>query len=386
MAITIKDLDKKVLSLEDVYRTLERTEPLADTVIDNESNIKFRLEPDWAMSYDGVEATEPVGAFMTINGAERAMTKEAVTQAAAHFGLSSSYISKKLPAPLFERLMNYHYGAGMGGESFNVLSVGDTVSAFAKPTIQPFSNIQLLDSVVEAIQGRHGKDAPIYADYKIGNSLLKTNIRLITPMTEREITSGGMDDVPNGQGDVWYAGVHLSNSLVGKTQTTLEAYLFRYWCTNGCTTTMRDVKPWNRKRDGQQDNVYEWPRDSVDEIMGDMEAQFDQVQSLTRLGTEGNTADVLRLIFDEYAVPISQQNPIQQRLLEQESLTMYKILNAITEVANDEELDDKRRDRLMRIGGAIPTETFDTIKAQVWEQGHKADKKARHPYEIRVAS
>ena len=35
----------------------------------------------------------------------------------------------------------------------------------------------------------------------------------------------------------------------------------------------------------------------------------------------------------------------------------------------------------MRIGGALPTSTFDTLKAKVWREGHKAKKDERNPYE-----
>jgi len=193
-----------------------------------------------------------------------------------------------------------------------------------------------------------------------------------------------MPDVPDGEEDIWYAGVHLSNSLIGKSQTTLDAYLFRYWCTNGSTTTVKDVGTWHRRVDGQQDNVYDWAKDTVEEILGGLEYQFDQVQSLTQLGTGANTGDILRQIFDDYKVPVSQRHDILNTIIEVPTdPTMYHITNAITMAANDPDMDDKRRDRLMRIGGAIPTETFDTLKAQVWREGHLAKKDAVNPYEVR---
>lgn len=384
MSISIHDLEQKVMTIDAVVKQLELTEPLGTHGISAESDIKFHLEPDWAMGLDGSEKTDVVPVTMTIDGTERQMTKEAVLQAAANFGLLSSYISKKIPAPLTERLLNWHYGAGMGGAEFTVLSSRDTISAFTKPTLQSFSNLQLLEKTIEGIQETHGTDAPIYADYKFSNSLLKTNIRLITPVQERAIQDGHMGDVPDGQDDIWYAGVHLSNSLVGKTQTTLEAYLFRYWCANGATTTLKDVGTWNRRLNGQQDNVYDWAKETVEEVLGGLEYQFDQVQSLTSLSTEGNTSDILRQIFEDYKVPVSQRDDVQRSLLEVPGeTTLYHITNAITQAANDPDLDDKRRDRLMRIGGAIPTERFDTMKAQIWREGHGAKKTAVNPYEVR---
>lgn len=383
MSISIHDLEKKVMTVDAVYTQLEQTEPLRTEHISATDDIKFHLEPDWAMGIDSLDNTDVVGVTMSIGGDEKRMTKEAVNQAAAAHGLTAPYI-KKVPASHIERLLNWHYGAGMGGAEFNVFSAGDNITAFTKPTLQPFSNLQLLEKTIEGIKEQHGSDAAIYADYKFANSFLKTNIRLITPFQERSIQDGHMGDVPDGEQDIWYAGVHLSNSLVGKSQTTLEAYLFRYWCANGCTTTMKDVGTWSRRIDGQQDNVYDWAKDTVEEILGGLEYQFDQVQSLTQLSTEGNTSDILRQIFEEYKVPVSQRDDIQTTLLEVPSVTLYHITNAITMAANDVDMDDKRRDRLMRIGGAIPTETFDTLKAQVWREGHKAKKDAVNPYEVRA--
>jgi hypothetical protein len=384
MSISINDLEQKVLSVDDVYRQLELTEPLSTVEIDSTKDIKFHMESDWAMGLDALDNTDVVPVTMTIDGIERRMTKEAVNQAAAAHGLLAPYI-KKVPATHIERLLNWHYGSGMGGAQFNVFATGDKVTAFTKQTLQPFSNLQLLERTIEGIKAQHGSDAPIYADYKFSNSFLKTNIRLITPTQERSILDGRMADVPSGEDDIWYAGVHLSNSLIGKSQTTLEAYLFRYWCTNGCTTTLKDVGTWNRRLDGQNDTVYDWAKDTVEEILGGLEYQFDQVQSLTALSTEGNTADILREIFEEYKVPVSQRDEIQNTLLAvPDTTTLYHITNAITMAANDVDLDDKRRDRLMRIGGAIPTESFDTLKAQIWREGHKASKNAPNPYEVRA--
>lgn len=196
-----------------------------------------------------------------------------------------------------------------------------------------------------------------------------------------------MADVPTRATDNWYAGIHLSNSLVGKTQTSLEAYMFRWWCTNGATSTLDAAGTWSRRVNGQQDDVYEWARDTVEEVLGGMEYRFDQVQALAQLNVAGNTIDILREIFRNYEVPVSQRDTIQARLLEQEgTLTMYSIMQAITQVANEEDMDDRRRDRLMRIGGAIPTATFDTLKARVWREGHAADPTAPNPYEVRVVT
>ncbi len=381
--VTLDQMKDKLLTLEQVTQELQKTEPLSIEYLSSESKTKFKLQPDWAHGIDALGNTDLVGVAMSIDGTERQLTKEAALQAGANFGLPAPYM-KRVPATYIEGLLNYHYSGGMGDTEYNVLAVSDNISAFTRPTLVPFSNLNLLEKTVEGIQNRHGKDTPIYADYKLHNSLLQTNVRLIVPAQERIMQDTYMPDVPSGGEDVWMAGLHLSNSLIGKTQTSLEAYLFRWWCTNGATTMLEGVGNWSRRTDGQDEDVYDWARTTVDEVLGGLEYRFDQVQALAHLNVAGNTADVLREIFAQYEVPVSQRDSIMARLLESETLTMYSIMSAITQVANEADMEDRRRDRLMRIGGALPTETFDTLKARVWREGHTADETAPNPYEIQV--
>jgi len=379
--VTFEDMQSKLLSLEEVAQVLQKTEPFSNEPIDSESKIRFRFDDEWSHGVDSLWDTELVNASMVIDGVERRLTKEAVFQAGANFGLPNSYM-RKLPSSYVQGLLNYHYSNGMGSNSYNVFVIQDNIAAFTRPTLRPFSNLQLLEESVAGIRDLYGADTPIYADYKIANSLQRTDVRLIVPAQERIMRGTEMDDVPAGEDDTWMSGVHLSNSLIGKGQTTVEAYMFRWWCTNGCTTTMPGIGTWSRRSNGQDEgDVYQWARESVNEVLGGMEYLFDQVQALTQLNVSGDTADVLREIFSQYEVPVSQREAIMQRLLSLSTITMYSIMQAITQAANDPALEDRRKDRLMRIGGALPTKTFDTLKAQVWREGHSADPEAPNPYE-----
>jgi hypothetical protein len=384
--VTLDQMKGKLLTEEQVLEKLHTTEPLTIDHISSDTKIKFSLAPDWAEGIDAVGAATPLDSVgMRVNGTERRMTKQAIFQAAGKFGLGASYI-KKVPANLIEGLLNYHYSGGMGQTELSMFSVDGNISAFTRPTLQPFSNLQLTESVLEGIRRRHGSDLPIFADYKFHNDLQTTNVRFIVPTTDRIMEDTNMRDVPANETDTWLAGVHLFNSAVGKGQTTLESYMFRWWCTNGCTTEMGEVGKWSRRVNGQQDDVYGWARDTVDEILGGMEHRFDEVQGLARLHVAGNTGDILREIFARYQVPVSQRDTIMASLLDEpDNLTMYSIMQGITRTANEDDMEDGRRDRLMRIGGAIPTEQFDTLKARVWREGHTATEDV-NPYEVRVTA
>lgn len=379
MAIAFKDVQDKLITFEKLTTELEKTEPLDTTLLTADTTVRFHLEDDWAAGVESAPGTAGIDATIRIAGVEHQLTKEALLQAASAFGLQSTYV-KKTPANLIEAHLNYWYSAGFGDKEMKTLLVGDRVSAFIKPTITPFSNLELLDRTVESIKNRYGSDAEIWADYKFQNSLGKTDIRLIVPAESREITDTGTS------ADNWSAGIHISNSLSGLTMTSVEAYLFRWWCTNGCTTNFAETGLWNRRLNGQQEDVYDWARESVDEILGGLEARFDEVQALTQISVAGNAGDVAREIFDQYSIPVSQRQEITDALLEQPSLTMYSVMQAVTQVANANDITPTRADALMRIGGALPTASFDPLKARLWNEGHSADPDKTNPYEIRTAA
>lgn len=380
--VTLDQMRNRLLPLEKVEDVLSTTEPLTSLVITEDTPVHFDLADDWNTNIDEIEDTAVVEATMEIAGEQRTLTKEALLMVAAKVGLTGAYMAKT-PGSLIQPHLNYWYSAGNREKDFVALSVGDAISAFTRPTLIPFSNLSLLESVVAGIHKKYGSDTEILADYKIHNTLEHTDVRLIIPERARAIANGGMADVPTGEADLWSAGVHLYNSLVGKGQTTVESYLFRWWCTNGATTTLSDVGTWSRRSNGQEADVYLWAQEAVDEVLGGMEGRFDEVQALTGLHVAGNVSDILRDIFEEYAVPVSQRSTITDTLLEAETLSMYTIMNAITQAANTVE-NPRRADRLMRIGGAVPTRTFDTLKAKVWREGHQAEPEAANPYEITV--
>jgi hypothetical protein len=247
--------------------------------------------------------------------------------------------------------------------------------------VKPFSNRGLLSYSLQAIDKKFGGE--VYADYKFHHTIDSTDIRLILPEYTKVINDTGVDD------DAWSAGIHLHNSLSGEGgMTSVEAYLFRWWCTNGATTEVNNVaSQWSRRSGGQDEfAVYEWAKDTVDDILGGLEYKFDQVQALTSQYIEGEvTEEVIRDIFRMYAIPVSQREEILNELAEADPLTMYALMQAVTRTANDPRIKPERRDKMMRIGGSIPTTVFDTEKARIWNQGKQAEADARNPYEIRMA-
>lgn len=380
--ITIDDMKDKLLTLDQVQEKLASTEPLGTQFVDSKSSVLFEFTPTWANNIEDKAGTALVDATLRISGKDYQLTKDAAFQAGAAFGLPGKYASK-VPSQMLEQQLNYWFSAGMDTKEFNILTVGQDqqVAAFTKPTINPFSNSSLMQEVVNGIRDRYG-DTEIYADYKFHHDLVKTNIRFIIPEAVRTITGGGLADVPYNQQDEWAGGIHLTNSLIGKSQTKLESYLFRWWCTNGCITTVPDVGVWSRRNAADEETVYEWAANSVDEVLGGLETQFDYVQALTGMNIAGNVNDIVADIFDRFKVPVSQRNAVNKTLIEAEDLNMYTILNAITQTANDPTISDDKADKLLRTAGTVVGSTFDSRNARIWQEGHFADPESPNPYEI----
>lgn len=384
--ITVEQMRDKLVTVETLENMLSATEPLSTQDINSDTPVRFRLDPGWETSLEAMSDTAVANAFITVSGQERQLTKEAILQATSEVGIPQALV-KRSPANLIEPFLNHYWGSELGSKGFKALSVNGTVSAFTKDTITPFSNIELVDRILTTVRNRYGQDTRIFADYKLNHSLIDTNVRLVIPDLQHDILDGMMLDVPHNEDDLWLGGIHLRNSLVGKKQTTIEPYLFRWWCTNGCTTERRAGMAWSRQGNGGQDleSVYAWAQEAVDGILGGMEAEFETIQALTRLGTSGNTADVLTEIFSRYELPVSQRDTIRENIETNSGrLTMYSIQQAITQAANDPEMSPERQDRLMRLGGAIPSTEFDPLKARVWREGHTAEPERPNPYEVQV--
>ena len=114
-----------------------------------------------------------------------------------------------------------------------------------------------------------------------------------------------------------------------------------------------------------------------------METRFSKIQRLTEIEMQGaNTGEVLRQIFNEYKVPLAQREAVQNTLLDADAITMYTVMNAITQSANN--VPAARAHTLMRIGGNLTNSVYDSDRARVWKEGNSSGPGSKNPYEIRM--
>ena len=384
MTVTLAQMRSQLLTFDQVVERLQQTEPLSSTVIDSTSPASVHLESGWAEEAKGLGMTDLIPATITVDGKEYQFTKEGLLQATALIGLRAPYVLKS-PAKLIEDPLNYWFNSGLADAAHKLVIVKDAASAFVRPTIASFSNIQLAEAVLDGIRQVRGNDVQVLADYKFLNSLNRTDVRFIIPTDMKIMEDTNMIDVPSNSKDVWSAGISLTNSLTGKSKTAIEAYMFRWWCTNGAIREHDDVGTWNRKMNGQEeDSVYEWATQAVDEVLGGMDRTFESIQALNNIKLKGATADVLKKVFTDHKVPVTQQNTIQETLINSNEITMYSLMSAVTEQANNPTLDPSRVDKMLRIGGSLPDHYFDDTKAKIFTQGQQAGPDATNPYLVKV--
>lgn len=351
MTITSNDMLSDLMSLDTLSEKLSVGDVLDSTTLflDGSEKVKFNLPLGWNVGLKEAPGTELTAATMTTGNKERQMTKDALLALTTMVGIRREYVCKT-PGPMIQDHLNYW--AQHTDKSVKALHGKDGVVAVTKPGITPFSNIELLDSVVEGLQQEYGvgRDA-ILADYKFTHDLRQTSFRLIVPEHVRAISSHRAD----GSEDQWSTGIQVRNSLVGETPLSVHGYLFAWWCTNGAISTHSTSSKYNRRTQGQEaGEVYAWARDTVDSILGGLEHELDAVTDLTTTPIEGEVHAVLADVFTEYKVPMKAREDIITNLVEIDDLSMYGVMNAITQAANQVDRSDKEVTSLMEIGGDLP--------------------------------
>lgn len=350
MSITIDDVASKLLTLDQVRERLAVTEPLTVHEFGPDDGVAFRLEPDFNHGMAAQPGTMPINGFVSIGQTELQLTGNALMEIASEAKIGKGFINT-YSAELVSEVLNSYVVSGMGGKGYKILGIqGSVAAAIPRASVMPYSNLRFLDIALEAIEAQYGR-GQVYADYKFNHDLQRTHLRLIVPEYVRTIENTGTDN------DTWSVGIQIKNSLTGLEQTEINGYLFRYWCTNGAIDTRSNTNAtWVRRgKIGQnEDAVFEWARDAVDEVLGGFEGSLDAVQKLTEISIEGTAREALNDVFTAYKIPGKHRDRIISSMINEDTLTMYSLMQAVTEAANADDLSPVDVDRLMRAGGELP--------------------------------
>jgi hypothetical protein len=343
----------KLHSLDYVRDVLAKTEPLSTYGFTVGDGIRFSLTPGWQHGMEARAGTELVDAYVHIGkGAgtlDFQLTKDALLEATSICGLTKVYAAR-CPAELLEPQLNFWFRDGLSFKpihDYQLLVAGGYGAAITRASIVPFSNLRLMDEAIAGIEKRFGV-GELLVDYKFEHSLRKTHLRMVIPGHTRAIQGTGQPD------DTWSVGLQLKNSLIGEERTSIDGYLFRWVCTNGAIDTHSSSGAWTRRGGGSENEVYEWARVAVDDVLGGLEPALDAVQAMVDIPIEGQANEILRDVFTHYGTPLPERAKIIENMVEQGNLNMYAVMNAITQVANDATMEPSHVENLLRMGGDLP--------------------------------
>lgn len=349
MSITIDDVKTKLLSLDDVREKLASTEPLTTHEFEVGEGVSFRLEDDFNHGIKALNGDNLVNGYVSVGGRELQLTRDALYEATAEAKMTKGFVNF-YDSHIVGDALNSAFRANLGKGEYKILGVrGNRAAALTRGAVQPYSNLRLMEILLDGIEAKYGK-GEVFADYKFTHDLQRTHLRLIVPEYVRTIENTGTEN------DTWSTGIQLINSLTGLEQTRIEGYLFRYWCTNGAIDTRSSANStWSRRGAvGQGDAVFEWARDAVDEVLGGLEGSLDSIQAMTEMSIEGSAVEALRDVFTINRIPTAHRNRILNTMVNEDNLTMYSLMQAVTEAANVADLSPADVDRLMRAGGDLP--------------------------------
>jgi hypothetical protein len=347
--ISANEMRAKMLPLDTYRERLATTEPISTVPFETHgaqtNTATLSMDADWSANLDNLGDTDEIPVTIRVGRREHPMSKSAVLTLASDAKLQGALL-KNTPARLIEPIINWKLQNGPERAGERQLMVhNDRVVAITKPSIVPFSNVRLLDSVAEGLQDKFGPD--LLVDYKSAHSLRNSTARIVVPDALREPRDN----------DPWSIGIELANSLTGEHATELSGYAFRWWCTNGCTTDHGSGK-WNRRASSQNpDDVYAWAKDQIDGILEGLDEEFEKLSEAANTPLNGEVNDVMRDAFSRYEVPLAAREGIISNMVDSDDLTLYGLQAAITQAANDPDRTPAQVSTLLRAGGGLIHDT-----------------------------
>lgn len=345
-----------MLSMEEARRRLAGTETSGEvTFACGNQDLDVRYDKGWG---DG-ELTDPAAAWLTVPDAG---IYQLTFQAARQLG-STCRIPQELQVDwstgLQTSAVRWFLREGLGERQLKLLTSGEGEApdgsfcplavAQTRAAVSPFSNLRLLDVVLERVAARFTLAAANSAvvDYKFENDLEHTGVRVVIPHAQQVITGTGEQD------DAWCLGVEFTNSAIGLKPTTATGYVFRYICTNGARDMANRPRPFARRGMTEEDALA-WMAESVDEIFEGLDGVFGHVQELTRMPVVPDVTTVLKDLFRQYNIPKARALAVIETMADTGGdITFYDLLNAITLAANLAGLERRSVDQLLAAGGHI---------------------------------
>lgn len=334
----------QMLTVDEARERLAVTEPLDFiTFYTCEPGIEMHYGKGWP---DG-ELTGPSSAWLTVpDGTVYQLTRQCASQIGSVARVNQKY-AEWLPPQMLSVNVTWALTEGLrkksgDGMELKLLVAGtgrdedDTrdvplAVAQTRVTVEPFSNVELLNAVLLAIRAKLGNEAAESAlvDYKFYHDLEHTSFRVVVPLAQQVITGTGTED------DAWCFGIEVSNSLIGHKQTTVLGYLFRFATLAGLTDVEHGAGGFSRRGSTPQ-AAYNWAGEAAGEILGGIESAFAGLAALPDNIVDGEYGSVMDQYFRLSPVSKDLQLRIMTDLEETPvaDVSMYDLAAVSAEAAN----------------------------------------------------
>lgn len=291
---------------------------------------------------------------------EYALTNHAHGQVALHAQIPQRYYDRMrthAPALLAENVNHW-----MHAEDCNrmIRTLDGKARAFLSDRYRALDNFDLANVVLPELLN---KGATVVA-----SELTETKLYIKASLEALRVEVPGSREV----GDIVQAGIVISNSEVGRGALNIEPMLYRLICKNGmiAPTALKrhhvgsvleleeevrailsneakhadDKALWLKVRDVVRSS---WDKELFEAQVAKLGEATQQKIASTKLQA------VVEVVTDKYRLPESMGGGILKNLIEGGDLSRYGLMNAVTAMANDDDVDFETGTELQRLGGKL---------------------------------
>ena len=340
---TNPEVYNKLLTLEQVKELLAYTEPVITKTVTLDGTtdgiVVFSLPAGWNIGLKDKDGLELTQAEIAVGGNAYTLSKDAVLDFTKAIGLPDSYVFKT-PGVMIQSHLNY-WASHSPDLQIKMLLHEESVLSTTKNGITPFSNLDLLDKILEVVdEAGYPKDEVLF-DWKSHHDLNITSLRMLL-------------SIPDVIGLApWVNGLEFRNSLTGSKPLSVRGYLFNGE-TGAAATTLHGAGKYNRKIMGQDlDTVHEWLTLNVGNVLEVFGHEQEILANTVDLDL-GSTSKVLADIFRSYKVPLKVRKDILEAYEDQKyPETYYGVVNAVADAANKEGLPEHFITTVLEVAGDI---------------------------------
>ena len=345
-----------LLTLGEAAAVLENNDPDGSLAFTTDKNcpVQIDLAHGWNADVHDKDGTDTLSGVTFHYGTQDwKITKEALLDLTSTMSIQREYMMRT-PGQMMEP--HVAYWLKTTERAYRFLHKDGVIVAMArKPSVVPFSNLDILERVVERAVDVGVVDNldDVRVDFKMHHDLKYTAFRVILPEVVKKIDSKRAK--ASGEDDNWSVGIQIHNSLTGTFPLQMSGYLFSWFCANGATATHLDVAKYNRRIHGQDvETALEWVNETVDTLLHELPDEVESVAQLTTIDLASELSDTLRDVFERLKVPMAARSKIIDNVVDSSDTTAYGLMQAITSAANDPELPDEARTKVMEVGGNLP--------------------------------